>query len=142
MIKVVLILVLLFSFGCNQKEETLSNPEKENNSNDFEFSEMSTLMEKIYTENTNLKKRISKGDSLGQFPKYFLKIYEAKLTDTTNRDTFFTLQAKTFIEAQRLIYENPSAAKEQFNNTINMCIQCHQVKCLGPIPRIKKLYIN
>ena len=89
-----------------------------------------------------MKQRISKGDTLGKFPNYFLDINTLSLTRNSDRDEFFTKQAKVFINAQRLIYQKPLEAKENFNNTITTCIQCHQVKCLGPIPKIKKLYIE
>ena len=57
-------------------------------------------------------------------------------------ETHFEEQAAKFIKAQELIYEDPKNAKEHFNNGIDACIQCHEVKCGGPIPKIKKLYIE
>lgn len=141
MLRISFLLLLFISFSCNQSKDLSSNT----NDTDLEtenFSEMSRLMNEIYNENKLLKQRISKGDTLGNFPQYFQKISSASLTRNSDRDEFFGKQAKTFIEAQKLIYEKPSVAKENFNNTIATCIQCHQVKCLGPIPKIKKLYIE
>lgn len=108
----------------------------------YEMSEMAVLMEQMYVDNERLKARIVKGDTIGQFPQHFKRIHEAVLTDATDKDAFFDEQAAKFIQAQELIYKDPKNAKEHFNNGVNACISCHQVKCSGPIPRIKKLYIE
>ena len=108
----------------------------------YEMSEMSALMEQMYVDNQRLKDRIIKGDTIGKFPQHFIKIHEAVMTDEHDKDTFFDEQAQKFIKAQELIYKDPKNAKEHFNKGVDACVQCHQVKCTGPIPRIKKLYIK
>ncbi|MEQ3662719.1 MAG: hypothetical protein ABNG98_04280 [Flavobacterium sp.] len=141
---IILFLSVFFFFSCNTKKEE-SAEEVTKTSEDFEMyqmSEMATLMEQMYVDNERLKDRIIKGDTVGQFPQHFTKIHEAVLTDDTDKDTFFKEQASKFILAQELIYKDPKNAKRHFNNGVNACIECHQVKCGGPIPRIKKLYIN
>jgi hypothetical protein len=106
------------------------------------MSEMAALMEQMYVDNQRLKERIQKGDTIGQFPQHFLKIHQAVMTDESDNDTFFKEQAAKFIKAQEMIYKDPKNAKEHFNTGVDACIQCHQQKCGGPIPRIKKLYIK
>jgi hypothetical protein len=108
----------------------------------YEMSEMSLLMEQMYIDNQRLKERIQKGDTIGQFPNHFLKIHKAVMTDDKENDAFFKQQAANFIGAQEMIYKDPKNAKAHFNKGVDACLQCHQVKCAGPIPRIKKLYIN
>ena len=108
----------------------------------YEMSEMSTLMEQMYVDNQRLKQRIQNGDTIGVFPNHFLKIHKAVMTDPNENDAFFKEQAAQFIKAQELIYKDPKHAKEHFNEGVNACIKCHEVKCGGPIPRIKKLYIK
>lgn len=107
----------------------------------YEMSEMSALMEQMYVDNQRLKERIMRGDTIGDFPNHFLKIHKAVMTDTSENDTFFKQQAALFLKAQELIHEDPKGAREHFNNAVSACIRCHEVKCGGPIPRIKKLYI-
>jgi hypothetical protein len=143
-----LTLVCVF-FLCNcTKKETIPNAEscpKESKAKSFKMykmSEMSTLMEQMYVDNQRLKARIQKGDTIGKFPNHFLKIHQAVMTDSTENDIFFKVQAKQFIKAQELIYQDPKNAKQHFNDGVNACIQCHEVKCSGPIPKIKKLYIQ
>ena len=150
MYKIVLFLLILMFLGCHSKTEKAeeeSRPKEKNNSGKKKFemytmSEMSLLMEQMYVDNQRLKERIQKGDTIGKFPNHFLKIHESAMTDDKENDAFFKEQAAYFIRAQELIYEDPQNAKKHFNNGVDACIKCHQVKCGGPIPRIKKLYID
>ena len=108
----------------------------------YEMSEMSLLMEQMYVDNQRLKERIQKGDTIGEFPNHFLKIHQAVMTDDSENDAFFKEQAAIFIRAQELNYKDPKNARAHFNKGVDACLKCHQVKCAGPIPRIKKLYID
>lgn len=108
----------------------------------YEMSEMSLLMEQMYVDNQRLKERIKNGDTIGKFPTHFMKIHQAVMTDPSENDAFFKEQAAKFIKAQQLIYEDPKNAKKHFNEGVDACLQCHEQKCGGPIPRIKKLYIQ
>jgi hypothetical protein len=108
----------------------------------YQMSEMAALMEQMYVDNQRLKERIKKGETIGEFPQHFLKIHNAVMTDSTDNDAFFKEQATKFIAAQELIYKDPKNAKEHFNTGVDACVKCHQQKCGGPIPRIKKLYIK
>lgn len=108
----------------------------------YEMSEMALLMEQMYVDNQRLKERLEKGEPAGEFPSHFAKIHSAIMTDSTENDDFFKKQAKVFLEAQELIYKEPAKAKEHYSNAIQACISCHEVKCSGPIVRIKKLQLN
>jgi hypothetical protein len=143
----VLLLCFLLTFFCCAKKESKAKDEscaKESKGKSFEMyqmSEMSTLMEQMYIDNQRLKSRIMNGDTIGKFPNHFLKIHNSVMTDSTENDEFFKKQAKLFIKAQELIYQDPNNAKQHFNEGVDACLQCHEVKCGGPIPKIKKLYI-
>lgn len=108
----------------------------------YEMSEMALLMEQMYVDNQRLKKRILKGEDVGEFPSHFAKIHGSMMTDESENDDFFKKQAQVFLEAQELIYNDPENAKEHYNKAIQACISCHEVKCSGPIVRIKKLTIQ
>lgn len=137
----------LFAFSCNEKaaESQVSTEVKDtikgSNFQMYEMSEMASLMEQMYAYNLQLKEQILNGDTLAAYPEAFYKLHSAQLTDPSDRDAFFNEQSFLFINAQKAIYEaeNP---KEQFNNMVNQCLECHSKKCGGPIPRIKKLIIN
>lgn len=147
--KLFTLLVLIVISSCAKKqdkptEESCSKDAENTKSSKFkmyEMSEMSALMEQMYVDNQRLKQRILKGDTIGSFPNHFLQIHKAVMTDPNENDTFFKEQAANFIKAQELIYQDPKNAKQHFNDGVNACIQCHEVKCGGPIQRIKKLYI-
>lgn len=151
--KFALLLVAFCFFSCQpKKEETVKKDEASCTKDSaatggkkfemYEMSEMSLLMEQMYVDNQRLKTRIEKGDTIGEFPNHFLKIHQAVMTDDKENDAFFKAQAANFIAAQEMIYKDPKNAKAHFNKGVDACLQCHQVKCAGPIPRIKKLYIN
>ena len=141
----------LLSFSCDKKadekatkEEACETDSKVNKDGFemYEMSEMAALMEQMYVDNERLKERIINGDTIGKFPQHFIRIHKSVMTDEKDKDAFFDEQAAKFIKAQELIYEDPANAKKHFNNGIDACIRCHEVKCGGPIPKIKKLYIK
>lgn len=139
-----LLILLLFSILISCKKDVNSTEKKteEKKFTMYEMSEMAALMEQMYVDNQRLKERITKGDIIGKFPSHFMKIHKAVMTDESENDAFFKDQAAKFILAQERIYQDPKNAKEHFNAGVDACIQCHQQKCSGPIPRIKKLYIE
>lgn len=152
LLKLSFLFVFFLMFSC-QKEKQVETTEEnviEKSSDSsaseefemYEMSEMAALMEQMYVDNQRLKDRIIKGDTIGKFPQHFIKIYKAVMTDEHDKDAFFDEQAQKFIQAQELIYKDSKNAKEHFNKGVDACVQCHQVKCTGPIPRIKKLYIK
>jgi hypothetical protein len=141
--KYAVLVALMLLMGCAQKE---AKPEckatKKKALTMYKMSEMSALMEQMYAENKQLKARIIKGEKIGPFPSHFLKIHQAVMTDSTENDVFFKEQAQLFIAAQEQIYKDPKNAQAHFNAGVDACIKCHEVKCAGPITRIKKLYIT
>lgn len=139
----------LFTISCNKKtEEVKPNPSAEAPAKPqkefkmYEMSEMAALMEQMYADNMGLKNRIASGDTIGSFPQHFLNIHASAMTDESDNDAFFKEQAAKFLKAQQLIYTDTLNAKKHFNEAVSSCITCHEQKCEGPIPRIKKLYIQ
>ena len=133
---------LFLSCNSNKSEENKVNCEKPKEEFQmYQASEMATLMEQIYVHNAQLREKIIKKDSLGKLPDYFSKISKATMTKGKERDEFFNEKAGIFIKAQSEIYSSKNT-KESFNAMVNACISCHEVKCGGPIERIKTLYIK
>jgi hypothetical protein len=123
------------------ESEAVDSLSQSKNFDMYQFSEMALLMEQMYVDNQRLRDKIIKGDSLGSFPEHFEKIHSSVMTDDSDMDDFFKEHAQEFLKAQSLIYENPNEAKKYFNQAVQACVTCHEVKCGGPIPKIKKLYI-
>jgi len=138
-------LLITFIFLSCKKEvvpvekKCTSNPKKLEM---YQMSEMANLMEQMYAYNSQLKQHIVKGDTIGKFQDFFLKINSATMTDASDNDIFFKTNAKLFIEKQKKIYIDSENLKHNFNEVVDMCLKCHEQKCGGPIPRIKKLYIK
>mgnify|MGYP000047128346 CR=1 FL=1 len=134
------ILVLLFVFGCSSKKETKviitqSKTPKQ--------SEMAALMLKMYAFNLENKKLILEGNSPIDFPKEFLEIHTAKLTDSSNRNAVFNAFSSVYLKNLEQVFNAPKDSLiTKHNITVNSCITCHQTTCVGPIPKIKKLLIQ
>lgn len=133
--------------GCQEKQPTEPvtkiQTQKKSSFTMYEMSEMAALMEQMYVDNQRLKEKIENNEGdLGEFPDYYLNIHTATLTEPSDLDDFFKSEADHFLKAQELIYTDPTHAKKNFNNMVTACIECHTVKCTGPIERIKKLYIG
>ncbi len=107
----------------------------------YEVSEMASLMKQMVHINEQLRERIIKGEDLGEFPSNFENILQAQMTQNQEMDDFFREHAQLFLDAQHQIYGDPAYAKEHFNIAIDACIKCHEMKCPGPVVRIKKLKI-
>lgn len=146
--KLQILLLALTIISCQNKEKKVDVKEEKNACHKekkfemYQMSEMASLMEQMYAYNKQIKDRIVKGDTVGKFPEFFNKIYTAKFTTPSDNDAFFKENAQKYITAQKLIYSDPKNVKENFNKGLDACVTCHQGKCGGPIPRIKKLYIQ
>jgi cytochrome c553 len=141
--KLLSLVSFLLLFSC-AKEKTADEKKSEKKFEMYELSEMAMVMEQMYVENQRLKDLILANDSIGQYPDFFEKINSAKTTEPGQFDDFFKEQAVLFLETQKDIYKQKDevSQKKSFNKMVDACIQCHEVKCQGPIDRIQKLYIN
>lgn len=153
--KLILSTLLLVVFFSCQKKDTKITPvkntkqtctdtttSKKDGFQMYQMSEMAALMEQMYAENKTLKAKIINKKPLGKFPEYYNRIHTAKFTDNSDNDDTFKTNAQLYLDAQKKTYSNEGDAKQNFNKGIDACIACHETKCGGPIPRIKKLYIK
>ncbi len=109
----------------------------------YEPSEMALLMRQMYEFNKFTKAQIINKDSLSAFPEEFVNIHEAVMTDPDERDAEFDSLALQFVNFQKATFSTKSdSTTYYFNQSINSCIACHETRCTGPIPKIKKLIIR
>jgi hypothetical protein len=110
----------------------------------YQPSEMANLMNEMYAQNLKVKEDILNGIVPEEFPLDFLKIHSAELSEFKSRNDTFQSFSKLFIESEKEIFntDSPIPLEERYNNTINLCISCHQTECTGPITRIQKLLIK
>jgi len=135
-----IVFLVLIVFGCKnnqeeQKEKKVLVMAK--------TSEMALLMNEMYAYNESIKQQIIEGNLNNSYPQRFENIHSAVLTNPSVRDFDFESFSKQYLEAQKQVFESPQEELTvSYNNAINACISCHNVKCVGPIPRIKKLLIK
>ena len=146
--KLLILLFAIAAISCQNIEKKVDVKEEKNSCHKekkfemYKMSEMASLMEQMYAYNKQIRDRIIKGDTVWKFPDFFNKIYSAKFTTPSDNDDFFKENANKYIVAQKLIYSDTKNVKDNFNKGLDACVTCHQGKCGGPIPRIKKLYIK
>ncbi|WP_088323780.1 hypothetical protein [Polaribacter tangerinus] len=135
-------LIFVFSFlilACSPKTET---KETERKSTIYKQSEMAALMLQMYAVNLENKELILKGEKPKDFPKEFLAIHTANLTDSTDRNATFNAFSDIYLANLKAVFNSSKDSLIlQHNTTINSCIACHKTTCIGPIPKIKKLLI-
>ncbi len=145
--KTIVFLLVVFSFVSCNNSENIDKPVKAGEEFVFDMykpSEMTLLMRSMYEVHEELKKEILAGNTPDKFPKDFLNIYTASLTDEKPKNEIFKAYSKVFIDNERAIFNEISKLplKQRYNNAINTCISCHSTECVGPITRIEKLLIN
>lgn len=141
---VILFLCLFVSCKKESKAETQTKTaEKESAFQLYEMSEMAALMEQMYVDNQRIRARIMEGLPIDNtMPSLHQRLFSAVMTDPSDKDLFFETQAQAFIQVEEEFYADPNQqTKEKFNAIVEACLSCHQKKCGGPIPRIKKLLI-
>ena len=136
--------VFTLVFSCNSSENRATIVDGTKTYEVYKGSEMSTLMKAMYAYNVQLKADIKAGKTPTEFPREFLNIHSAKLSDSKSRNETFEHFSGQFIEAQQQVFIEDSivSTPERYNKAINLCLSCHQTECTGPIPKIKKLLIK
>jgi len=139
-INYLLLVFTLVLLGCKKSQE---EPEEKQALIMAERSEMALLMNEMYAFNESIKQQIIDGTLSTSYPEKFDNIHSAVLTNPSARDFNFESFSTLFLEAQKELFESPQEELiTRYNKAINACISCHNVKCAGPIPRIKKLLIE
>lgn len=140
--------LLLGLLACNQSEKKDEKAEKtsgEENKKEafqmYQMSEMAAFMEKMYADHKRMKEEIMAGEKVDSLNFDLALLYHANMTDSSDNDAAYQQMAQAFAKYEELITQDTTQQKENFNQAVNLCIACHQQKCTGPIPRIKKLLI-
>ncbi|OUR92213.1 hypothetical protein A9Q87_06965 [Flavobacteriales bacterium 34_180_T64] len=136
--------VFVVIFSCNSSEKRATIIDGTKTYEVYKGSEMTTLMKAMYAYNLQLKKDIKLGKTPTEFPREFLNIHTAELSDSKSRNETFEQFSGQFIDAEQLVFIEDSqlSVTERYNNAINLCLSCHKTECTGPIPKIKKLLIK
>lgn len=107
-----------------------------------EPTEMALLMRQMYEYNKLVKQQLIKGGRLAPFPEEFEKIHSAAVSDPSEKDAEFDSLAMVFMKFQNKTFSTKKdSSAYYFNQSINTCVACHETRCTGPIPKIKRLKI-
>lgn len=136
--------VLLWMVACNSSTKAPVADSQKQEPQMYQYSELAALMEKMYQDNATLKKQIEAGQVPQSFPEDFLRMHDAEATDPNDKNETYHALAKVYLAQMDSIVQAPDTAhaKRAFNNMVTTCVNCHQVFCQGPIPRIQKLRIQ
>lgn len=130
--------------SSNQPETEPSATENEEwQAEMYEPSELVIIMRQMYDENFALKAQIEAGEVPAEVPAKYREMLTAKSTDSDDLGEPFHSMAITYLANYETLTQADSAtAVKKYNVVVESCIACHQNYCLGPIPKIEKLYIK
>lgn len=141
------LLLLLILMACkNEQSSETSKPtplvEEKEPMQMYQMSEMAAYMEQMYAAHQQMKQQILDGEEITELSFDLENLHSAAFTDPKDYDAFFKTWANRFKQYEIQMIENPEQAQHYYNQAIQACISCHEVKCAGPLPRIKKLIIK
>ena len=103
-------------------------------------SELALLMRSMTKNFTSVKTEVESGNLPGEFPKEILTIHTAKPTDENTKKESFSVFADNYINNVTAFYKSDkSTLKQNYNNVITSCYDCHSEHCPGPLTVISKL---
>lgn len=148
MFRFVILLLFIVCSSCKneiQKSSQSFGSEPEEKKYDlYEPSEMALHMNVMFDIQKSIKEDIQNGSTPTDFPEEILKIHSAQMSDFKERNQTFEAYSHLFVEKFQLIFDSTSQVplEKRYNDAVNLCLNCHQTECTGPIPRIKKLLIK
>ena len=139
----VLLLVNCSNNNTNQKTEKTDSVNCVKPLNPNGDSELALLMRNMMSSSKNLKEMIQQGNLPKEFPEEFLKIHEAKPTDSDTKKESFDGFADNYIVNLQALYNSPKEdLKKNYNAVVAACVSCHSQHCPGPLKAINKLKIE
>lgn len=129
-------------YSCNTDQAKTTKEEDLRKRPDM--SELALLMRRMDKLTAEWKKAVESGDySSVEVPDWLNQLHTAEATDPEEITEVFHPMATAWIESVKQFKDAPEAEKPAaFNTLVSNCVNCHQQFCQGPIPRIKKLYVD
>lgn len=129
-------------YSCNTDQAKTTKEEELRKRPDM--SELALLMRRMDKLTAEWKKAVESGDySSVEVPDWLNQLHTAEATDPEEITEVFHPMATAWIESVKQFKDAPEAEKPAaFNTLVSNCVNCHQQFCQGPIPRIKKLYVD
>lgn len=139
-----------FFISCQNQEkakaadESTKEASEENWEPDmYEPSELVLVMRQMHADNMALKEQVKAGVGPKEVPAEYHKLLTATATNPDELDQLYYSMAKVWLnEYQAVVDAKPDKLVGKYNNMVKTCVNCHENYCLGPIPKIEKLYIK
>lgn len=138
-----LILPVLFTTACKQKQET-SDEESCAPLNPNGDSELALLMRKMAKLNEDNAVALREGKELVPYDGSFEKVIYTADRSMKVEEEFFQGMAKSYITHLNKLYAaGPQDDKAALhNNVVQSCQDCHGQTCRGPLKRIDKMLVK
>lgn len=109
-----------------------------------DMSELSLLMRRMDKLTAEWKQAVETQEFANiEIPNWLNKLHTAEATDPSEITEIYTPMADAWIESVKQFKDAPTEQKPAaFNTLVSNCINCHQHFCQGPIPKIRKLYVD
>jgi cytochrome c556 len=109
----------------------------------YEPSELVLVMRQMHADNMAIKEQVKAGVGPKSVPDEYQKLLTATATNPDELDQLYYNMAKIWLnEYQAVVDAEPDKLVDTYNNMVKTCVNCHENYCLGPIPKIEKLYIK
>ena len=134
----------ILTWGCSEKQANLPSAEKPRREPPkmYEYSELAAVMESVYTFHKALKDSITGNKPLPEIPDWNYALLHSEATNPKELQGDYQLLVEKFSsEMAKIAHSEHEKQIAAFNASVQACLQCHQTRCQGPIPRIKKLLI-
>jgi len=141
--RIFVFIAILSLFSCNQQTSTNPViPAEKDKPIMYNMSEMAGMMEGICGFNKVLRDSILTGGELPVFPEGLEYLHKAQATSPREIDSnFHELLDRYLAEMESIKTLTREEKIEAYNSSIKTCVECHQTRCQGPIPKIKRLRI-
>ena len=132
-----------FFVACGSEEKAADEKDENWEPEMYQPSELVLIMRQMYDDNLALKESIKAGNVPGEVPAKYHEMLTATATNPDELGDLYYAMAKTYLaNYETLTQADSSTAVEKYNVVVNTCIGCHENYCLGPIPKIEKLYLK
>lgn len=145
---IVLTTVLAMAMACAQqdpeKSEENVSPSTSSSMKMAEESELASLMKSIHKDAKTWRAQLEDGMLVEADADVYAALTESTPTNENVKGPVFEGMSMNYQEKLNafLAASEIDLARDQYNNLVTACVQCHQNYCTGPIPTIKKLYLS
>lgn len=109
-----------------------------------EESELALLMKAIHEDAKTWRAHLEEGKMVEADGDIYAALTESEPTNKNVEGPVFEGMSMNYQQKLNafLAASEIDLAREEYNNLVTACVQCHQNYCTGPIPTIKKLYLT